>query len=442
MHFQRASNRNNLHFGGSVLSIPQFFFDLKRGEYWMELNPGRFVSMGASDLKLHLRRNGLRKDTFDTTGLNDLERAIAVCQIERWIDYAAPLSGHRPGMFKSGSGRRVLVTEAVKLPEAKRGSCSRFMAYLDDLFADADHGDIQRDVCLAWLKCARESFLAGDFRPGQMLVLAGPSGCGKSLFQLLVTEWLGGRVGLPFRYMNAETPFNADLASAEHLMLEDKGAASFDIRTRRKFGESVKDFVVCSQMSIHDKGIKAEVLATFRRVTMSINDEPENLLSCPPLDPSIQDKIIILKCVDAGLSGSRATIWKQLTSELPALAWHLDRWKLPPEMCDRRYGVKAWHHPELLEGLQSLSDETRLLSLIDQVLFTGQLLDGPWTGTSEKLEAELVGSAMGFAATKILGKFTGACGTYLGRLKGKTDRITSKKLHGTTVWAIRSPEGR
>lgn len=421
---------------------PAFFFDVKGEGYWVELTPGRFVSMRQGDLKLHLRRGGLSKENHDQSGLNELERAIAVCQIERAIDYAAPLAGHKPGIVTSSSGKKLLVTHAVKLPPAKRGSHARLMDFIESLFADEEHGGMQKDVALAWLKCARESFLAGDFRPGQMLVLAGESGCGKSLFQHLVTEWLGGRVGLPYRYMNAETSFNADLASAEHLMLEDKGAASFDVRARRKFGEAVKDFVVCSLMSVHDKGIKAEVVPTFRRVSMSINRESENLMAHPPMDPSIEDKTILLSCSHASVDPDRAKTWRVLSSELPALAYYLERWKLPENMRDTRYGVKAWHHPALLEALTNLSDEMRLLSIIDQVLFVESpvMVKVPWEGTSEELESKLVNSQLGFAAVKVLSKFAGACGTYLSRLKNKTDRIDSRKREGRTFWRIKWPE--
>ena len=421
--------------------LPEFYFCHDTGEYFMQIIPGKYVVVSKQDVKMHLRKAGLSKDKYHF-GLNELENAIAKCQIERYIDYAGPLAGHKPGVFLAQSRKRILITESASLPVAKRGSIARIMQFIEELFADPDFGGIQKDVVLAWLKCARASYFARDFRAGQMLAMAGESGCGKSLFQHLITEWLGGRVGMPFKYMNGETAFNADLAEAEHLMLEDKGAASFDLRTRRKFGESVKDFVVCRVMSVHGKGLKAEPLPTFRRVSMTLNNEPENLLAHPPLDPSIMDKTILTHCSPATVSNDEKLTWRNLTSELPALAYHLEKWELPEEMKDRRYGMKSWHHPALVEILTTLSDETRLMDIIDQVLFVEQpnLIKAPWEGTSEELESKLVNSSLGFAASKVLSKFTGACGTYLGRLKSKSDRIESVKRKGRTFWRIKWPE--
>lgn len=407
---------------------PLLYFDSRTGSYWMKL-ADRYLLLDTAQARLHLRKAGLFSGRVDD-GLNECERAFIAAQIDRHIDYAGALAGCPIGPMMTDAGFRILVTTGARLPESKRGAAENLDKYFSELF-----GDEQSVVALAWLKVARESLIAGDFRPGQLLVLAGPSGCGKSLFQALVTAWLGGRSAKPYRYFIGDTPFNADLASAEHLMIEDENAST-DIRTRRNFGGRIKEFCVCKELSIHAKGRQALTLPTFRRITLSVNDEPENLMILPPLDVSLSDKITLLRCRPAELSSDRAKNWKALAGELPALAWRLERWSIPHALRCSRFGVKAWHHPDLLDALSDLSPEARLLNIIDQTLFE-KANPTPWTGTSEALEMELRQTKFGFAVERLL-YFPGAAGTYLGRLS-KNGRIQKGIRSGKTHWTIATP---
>lgn len=407
----------------------QLYFDTRNGHYWLELER-RFLPLDASCAKLHLRRSGLSKDAFDSSGLNELERAMIVAQLERHVDYSGPLAGHKLGIFSTTADMRVLVTTEARPPVAKRGKHDHLERLLSELFKD------QVEVAMSWLKVARESQLAGDFRPGQLLVLAGPPGCGKSLFQSLVTEWLGGRVAKPFRYFIGETPFNGDLAGAEHLMIEDENAST-DIRRRRDFGGRIKEYCASRDMNIHPKGRQAMTLPTFRRLTLSVNDEPENLMILPPLDDSLADKITLLKCSAATIGSDRDKTWRTLTGELAALAWTLERWSIPHRLRCSRYGVKAWQHPELFEALSDLSPERRLMDLIDQCLFeTGDF--GELHFSSEELESKLRQTSFGFSVERLL-HFPGACGTYLARLV-KTGRVRKSMVRGRNRWLISAPD--
>lgn len=405
---------------------PRAYFDARAGSYWWRLDSGRFLPLDTSQTKLQFRKLGLQKDSFDQTGLNDLERALAIAQIERYVDYAAPLAGHKAGMFTTAAGLRVLCTVDSAPIFAEKMVTVHLDRFLGELLGD------QVPRLLAWLKVARESLLAGDFKPGQLLALAGPSNCGKSLLQALITEWLGGRSARPYRYMVGETQFNGDLAQAEHLLLEDDNAST-DIRTRRNFGARIKEFTVVKDMSIHAKGKQALTLPTFRRLSLSCNDEPENLSILPPMDVSLLDKVMLLKCSPAKLSEDRAKNWQRLAGELPGLAYQLAKWRIPEDMACPRFGVSAYQHPALLSMLMDLSPEARLLSLIDEVIFAKA--DGaPWTGSAEQLEKELRSSPFCFAVERLL-YFSTACGVYLERLR-KTDRVDYRTLQGRKVWTI------
>jgi energy-coupling factor transporter ATP-binding protein EcfA2 len=423
---------------------PDIYFDARSGTYWLKLpHTPRFLNLDGRNVKLHLMRGEFRIDPEDDFGLKAGDRVLTTAQLERWVDYAGPLSGHGIGIVNLNAGGRILVTSAAYPVEpAKKSDCPMLERFMAELF-----GAEQADVVLYWLKCARESLAKRDFRPGQLLVLAGPSGCGKSLFQSIVTLLLGGRSAKPYRYMIGETQFNSDLAGAEHLVIEDENASA-DIRSRRKFGASIKEFTVNTEMSVHAKGRQAITLPTFKRMTLSVNDEPENLMILPPMDGSLLDKVTLLKCSPATIGEDREQTWKTITNEVPALCRHLSQIRVPARLKDARFGVKAYHHPDILELLCAISPEQRLLNLIDEVLFTRRsgedakhfeerVGDG-WQGTAEQLEREIrdPASGFGFAVDKLL-YFASACGTYLARLASQQpERFIQKRSKGKSFWTI------
>jgi energy-coupling factor transporter ATP-binding protein EcfA2 len=413
---------------------PEIYFDSRSGTYWMKLtNLPRFLNLDGRNVKLHLMRNEFRIDPEDDFGLKDGDRVLTTAQLERWVDYAGPLAGHGIGLVSLTNGGRVLVTSApCPVAPGKTDHCPALERFLLELF-----GPSQVELVLYWLKCSLDSLSKRDFRPGQLLVLAGPSGCGKSLFQALVTQLLGGRSAKPYRYMTGDTQFNSDLAGAEHLVIEDENASA-DIRSRRKFGASIKEFTVNTELSVHAKGRQAITLPTYKRLTLSVNDEPENLMILPPMDSSLLDKVTLLKCTAATLPDDRAETWNTLTGQLPALARHLANIRIPAKYRDNRFGVKAYHHPDILEVLCAISPEQRLLNLIDEVLFTGRDKPDEWEGSAEQLERQLRSpeAGFGFAVDKLL-YFASACGTYLARLASQQpDRFHQSRSRGKTKWTI------
>ena len=431
------------------------YFNLLDGSYLYPMGE-RFVSLKKTEIFTQLTTLGLtRTDWLDAKAgrLDCFEWVLWKSREENMIDYAGALAGHQCGIFTDGSGRKYLVTDEAAGVFDKLGKDPEpefFQEFLKEL--------LPGDQCVMfchWLAISLRSLRNGDMRPGQAVVLAGPASCGKSLAQSIVTEIFGGRAANPFRYMMELTPFNKDLAGAEHWQIEDPSTTT-DIRSRRNFGAKLKEATVNRDFSIHAKTKDALTLPIFRRVTISVNDEPENLAIIPPLEASMDDKLFLFHCAPASKcfdpfrskNGDldRAAVWAHVREEIPAIrAWLLRAFtRVPKGMQDDRFGIKAWHHPELREELMGLSPETRFLQLIDDVLFTakeaGEVFT-PFNGKSSDLEKELRKSEVAFEVEKIL-RFTGACGTYLGKLaKSNAVRISKRKVHGgTAIWTIKPPQ--
>jgi hypothetical protein len=341
------------------------------------------------------------------------------------VEYAGGMSGYKEGFYED-CGYRFLVTSAPNLPEPKPGEWPMLESIMGQLFNDYEQ------YVHAWLKIAYEALAAGRRRPGQVLVMCGPHGCGKSLFQNLITIMLGGRTGKPYQFMTGNTDFNGDLFAAEHLMIEDE-VASTDLRSRRHFGAMIKNFTVNEEQRCHPKNKQGFMCRPQWRISISLNDEPENLMILPPLDGSIEDKMIILRVYKAEMPmptitmDQRTAFWDGLKAEIPAFLHYLLNWEVPEDMRCERYGVKHVHDGTLIQSIDALSPEMKLLQLLD-----GEVSIYPWVGTPTELEHMLTseGSGVYREANKLL-SYPSAAGQYLGRLANKMpERVSFESIGG------------
>lgn len=410
--------------------LPEIHFDAGTGQYWLRLENGRYLELSARDCKLHMQDAGLDLDMQNTKGLKLGEVQILDAQKNHYIDYAGALAGRRAGFFITPSGKRILVTMEASPIEPKRGKFEGIENFLGDLL-----GREQLPYFLCWLHVALDALRRGVNRPGQLVAFIGPPGCGKSFCHVLITRLLGGRSGKPYRYMTGQTTFNNELAEAEHLVIEDE-SAKINISARRDFGTAIKDWTVNEEISVHAKGRKAVMLSFFRRLSLSINGEAEDVIILPPLVSGVADKIMAFKCSPARLSENREKNIAMLTAELPGFAYMLSKYSVPKALRDPRFGVRAYHHPEILEMLGELSPEGRLESLIDEIIFPNENAP-PFRGTAEQLEKEMRSSAFSYAVDKLM-SFSAAMGTYLARLEKKNpERYQKRKNNGRTVWLIK-----
>jgi len=423
--------------------LPSFpaYYDTGRKFYWIENARNGWIEITETSLRRHLRAAGISPNCPDGQIISPLDKKLIELQTKFDVAFAGPLAGYPKGIYEI-SGNRILVSSSPKFIAPKPGKWPLIDALLKNLFDDP-HRD-QRPYVLGWLKVALAALRAGQHRPGQALAMAGPIESGKSLFQNLITEMLGGRAAKPYRYMRDKTEFNGELFGAEHLMIEDE-VASTDIRTRRIFGARIKETTVNQTHSFHAKHRQAITLTPIWRLTISLNDEPENLLILPPLDESLIDKIMLLKVAKRPMpmatqtDAQKKAFWDALLAELPAFLWYLEQWEIPVELKSQRFGITHFHHPELLAAIETLAPETRLLALLDAELFSGPV-NSAWEGTAEELERRLINGESSYEARRLL-DWDNATGTYLGRLESKhPDRIQKLRTATRRLWKINPPQ--
>ncbi len=422
---------------------PDCYFDAGRKEYWTANDRGGWINLNETQLKRILKQRGISPKVPEGTYVSPLDERLIELQQRCDVHYAGALAGHRAGVCDLGE-RRILVTESPRIIEPSPGGWPMLGAVIDGLLQDRQFD--QRPYLFGWLKVSYETLQAGERRPGQALVLAGVHGCGKSLLQNLITLILGGRSARPYQFMSGLTPFNSDLFEAEHLMIEDE-QASTDIRARRNFGAQLKNITVVDWQRCHAKNRVAISLAPFWRLSVTVNDEPENLMVLPPIDDSIEDKLIILRAskfimpMPTATLGQRKAFWETLIDELPAFLHYLTQWKIPKALSSERFGVTHFHHPEILQAIDNLAPEFRLLRLIDDELFQTDAA-GVWEGSAEQLERRLCAddSRCRNEARKLF-TYNTACGVYLGRLaKRQPERFASEHTRKGNQWTITAPE--
>lgn len=413
------------------------YYDANRKEIMVRNADGDWNRYTETQFKRQLKAKGISASISRGEFVSDVDKIIVETQDNRSVVYTGTLAGWNAGVHETDGGR-ILVTKGPELIEPAPGSWNNLQRFFETLLSD------QSAFLYAWIKVAIESLRSGSFRPGQAVAICGPKDCGKSLAQLLITQIFGGRLARPYQYMAGKTEFNADMFTAEHLAIEDD-VPSTKLAERRVFGAKIKEFTANQVQRLHAKGRDAIMLDVFWRMTITVNDEPENLMILPPIDESLVDKIMLLKACRAVLpcdtttTEGRERCWSTLQGELPAFLFWIQQWEIPAEMQSGRYGVKEYHHPEILQTLAELSPEAKLEQLIDTALFSGEIILA-WSGTATELEAALTSHvATGYEARRLL-SFNTACGVYLSRLANKRpDRYVRERHITGREWHIKPP---
>lgn len=126
-----------------------------------------------------------------------------------------------------------------------------------------------------------------------------------------------------------------------------------------------------------------------------------------------------------------------MKAELPGFAHYVDNFDLG-DIAAPRFGVNAWHDPDILNEEAEASTETIFLQNLTHDMNLHPDVEDIWSGTAVELQRLLESdiSLSHMQTRKLLG-WNGACGTYLGRLaKRYPDCISFKLYRGKRKWTI------
>ncbi len=432
----------------------KYYFRRAGADGFSELNQAEITRFLKVDFGLGNRPMERPDDPAAARIPGQIDRVLNYVVTHRYIDVVASVAGMKAG-FTEQNGFRLLNMTSPTLIEPQAGDCSTILEFIETLLGEA--GSLR---FLLWLKVGFEALRDSQRRPGQCLVLCGKSGKGKSVLQdVIITGVLGGREADPKSYLLGKTDFNSELISAEHLKVEEiPSSVRYDERVT--LGERIKEMCVNHTDRLHAKNRPAQTVKPQRRLSLSLNDEPERLRSLPPLTTDFRDKLLLLKTTDEnffsrydGIEGGFEVFRDAVKQEMPAFSAHLLAMVVPEHLRDRRYGVRSFVDPEIEEMLFDQEGESILLSIIDEVAFgsssnlcfdneTGTFT--PWEASSTEVVEKLTDQGVkGYTtARKLFEGSADKCGQLLGKLAKKfPNRFEKGRSGARRFWIIKPPAG-
>ena len=388
----------------------------------------RYIDYCERNVRLRLRDHGLSDTKAQGELVSEVDRALLRIQRECRVDVSIALAGWPLGILEYGN-RRLLINDGASVLEAKEGPFDNIHSFLL-----AQFGPEALPYLIGWLQRARENIGIEEILPGQIVFLIGKAGIGKSLLQKYITRLLGGRDANPYDYLRGGT-FNEDLFESAHLVVEDRFFEGGKGKSR-EFGAAIKEIAVNAVHRCHGKYKKAFAAWPKWRMTISMNDESENLNMLPPLDESLRDKLMLFKVSAPVFPTNMATVegWRQwdeiVKAELPGFAHYVDNFDLG-DIAAPRFGVNAWHDPEILDEEAESSTEMVFLQHLVHDMHLHPDVEDAWEGTAVELQ-RLLEDEVSFShmhTRKLLGWGARACGTYLGRLAKRYPDCISFKLY-------------
>jgi hypothetical protein len=361
--FAAAATSNQSPNGQSELAFDSSLFTKKAAAYFF---PSRHCyCLAETDGCYQIRsitefRRDLRQVYQIPKKLHD--PIITYIDHNRVVDYVGPIAGHRAGLHFFNN-KRLLVTKGPILIEARPGDWPLLQSIFDSMLPSD-----QRPYFYGWLKVGRQALLEQNLRPAQSLVLCGPKNSGKSFTQeFVITALLGGRVARPYSWMSGATSFNSDLIGAEHWQLDDE-AAPEDFKVRRAIAAQIKQIASSQVIWSHKKGEEATALPVFRRLTISCNEDDHSLSVLPPLDETLESKVILCHTQNSTLlwpatNRERQQLIMKAQSEFSAFADFLDHYEIPSGLTDQRYGIRGFLNPLISAAVNRLGPDFELLDL-------------------------------------------------------------------------------
>jgi hypothetical protein len=417
--------------------------------YWVKDNDlwCRLVSEEMGRRLKVLYRLSSKNGNKDTA--SEVDKAMVAIQQTKRVQCVAPFV-YNPVEILDFNGVKYLNTSARKMmePATEDGDFPWLKKFLLepgiwDTAVD-ENGVGQKEYFLAWLKRFWESGRAGRLLSGQMVFIAGGAGQGKTFLSSFIMGQISGGHSDASGYLLGGGDFNKELVEVGVWSVDD-GMATIDGTSRKTFSANVKKVVAQTEILYHPKFQDATKLPWQGRVVVTCNTDEESLSIVPTTDNSITDKLMLFKLGEWYPSfPPNHIIEAKVKAELPFFLRWLSQWTPPPcimaSSARSRYGVKSFHHPEILAHSQSLAAATHLREdidtlrhLKDSILF----LDGEksWEGTS----GDLLRIGKDFFATRASAAQMGVwlsqvhksnAAPWLGRREGRARK---------TLWIISKP---
>lgn len=328
--------------------------------YWTKLESGIFASHKKEDIAADLKiRNHLKSP--------QVEEALSIVRNSHRVIGTFPFIHNKNEIVSDESGGLFLNTSRKKLlpPATEDGEFPWLKNWMENAWGSPE--EIQRDTFLAWFQRLYVTSLQGNMAAGQAIVISGKPGIGKTLLsRKIVGAALGGYMDAS-SFLLDKTSFNRGCCENAIWSCDDQ-MAGVDWHARDAFGNSVKKYIANPQIPYHKKYSDEEMVTWRGRIIITTNTDLKSLDILPDLDDSIQEKIILLRLSDTFLPSFK-DIEEVIRRELPFFLRWITEWNCPSYILGGdRFGIKHYHHPELLQACTDAAPHGQLGEMLDYAI--------------------------------------------------------------------------
>lgn len=377
------------------------------GREFFQRTDNGWISCSKDDFSQMLRVKGFNGKSDAKKGVSKIDEIEHMIKVERRIEAAFPFMFFKPGIihWRHKPYLNISFTKCLQpSPPLTEGRMTledgetRFPfihSLLTTMFSDpgSPRDDGQLEHFLAWLKYFYVNSLNMTPRQGQAIVLAGPAGKGKSLLtELIIGDLVGGRTDATNHLVHGDQ-WTKDLADSAVMAIEDSVGLG-DARALNNFSNKLKKYVANPEILFNQKFKDSGSVPWFGRVVITCNLDSESLRIMPNMDISIRDKVSLF-CTSNHIMDfpDRDVTKARIASELPVFARFLIDWVIPEKLVstERRFGVKAYHHVELLAESRQQGTGTlvEVLQGYMEQYRRERKTETAWTGLSTQLQNEL-----------------------------------------------------
>jgi hypothetical protein len=292
----------------------------------------------------------------------------------------------------------------------------------------------QRMYYLAWVAHFYQQALSGKPSTGLALFIAGDGSIGKNFSANAILGQLYGGHADASKFITGKDGFNGNLLSSPLWTCHDTQRTADNQTAQNTFTQQLKR-VIADRELISRAMFKEGIDVPWNgRIIVTLNTDPESLRMLPDLEQTILNKVLLLRASDPGISEFPSD--EDVLKELPSFGAFLRDFEIPDDISEPRFGIKAWHHPDLLDAAHAESPTTSALEVIS--LWRQKYFEGVDTGTEHWVgnATELLQAMLEPIGTEniVRGQFRN--GTSLGRALNK---IVGQ---GGIGWLHKHPGGR
>ena len=360
-------------------------------DYWRKVE-GVWRLFKKGDIALNLRvDHGISDERRRGVVATAMDQVLNQIHLRKIVDGAAPFVYRQDAVITFGGKRYLNIARSRLLtpaegPQPWGERFPYFAALLDGYFDPPE----QLPFFLSWLAYAFRNALAGRPRNGQAVFIAGDVNLGKTLLSNVpISDLLGGHMDAS-DYLLGESRFNKELFEVG-LWTVDDTVPSSDPRKQQLYSAMLKKIPANYSFQYQAKFRDQIMLPWAGRVIITCNADPESIRILPDVEMSLLDKVMLFKVAKMERDFTDAA--DRIRAELPYFAGFLRDYEIP-EQCqgNARFGVKCYHHSELLEEARQsgrTAGFAELLEIFRRSFFSHGGKD-EWTGNATELKQAML----------------------------------------------------